>query len=64
MMDADSYADINSGRAAGVEKTSFVGNRNDTVNGALPGDKLLLETNGRELPFSLRVKELYEVGDA
>ena len=64
MMDADRYADINSGRAASAEVTTFVGNRNDTIGGQHPGDKMILTVGGREIPFSFRLTNLYDAEDA
>jgi len=64
MMDADSYADIKTGRGASAETTTFVGNRNDTTGGKFPGDKMILNVNGREIPFSFKMTGLYDVEDS
>ncbi|MBT6177145.1 MAG: hypothetical protein HOI23_07840 [Deltaproteobacteria bacterium] len=64
LMDADRYADINTGRAASAETTTFVGNRNDTIGGQHPGDKMILTVGGREIPFSFKLTGLYDVDDA
>jgi hypothetical protein len=64
MMDANSYKNTRGNRSVSVEETTFVGFRNDTTGGQLPGDRLLLDINGRERSFNIDIKELFEVGNS
>jgi len=64
MLDASSYADIQTSQQATAGKTTFVGNRNDTTGGQRPGDKLFLEVDGVERSFSISVTSLFDPNDS
>jgi hypothetical protein len=64
MLDAANYSDMDTSQGAYPNRTSFVGNRNDTTGGARPEDRLILQVNGSKRPFSLKIIDLFDPSDA